>query len=55
MEGQAGVREVDELWKIERWIALYVFVVYVPDEFHFPLMKLFVFMTSCHPEEWKET
>lgn len=29
--------------------------VYVPAEFHLPLMKLFVFMTSCHPGELNET
>lgn len=29
--------------------------VYVPAEFHLPLMKLFVFMTSSHPGEQNET
>ena len=29
--------------------------VYVPAVFHLPLMKLFVFMTSCHPGELRET
>lgn len=45
---------------IERQHMLYMcmhtlFTVYAPAEFHLPLMKLFVFMTSCHPGELNET
>lgn len=32
-----------------------VFTVDVLAEFHLPLMKLFVFITSCQPGEAKET